>query len=115
MPGRLQDKIAVITGSSSGLGRAIALAYASEGAQLVLSDIREESLSQSASGEQSTTTLDAVKEKGAKALFVKCDTTKAEDVEALVRKAAEWGGRVDIMVNNAGRSSEKYKSFTSSH
>lgn len=102
MAGRLQDKIAIITGSSSGLGRAIALAYATEGAHVVLSDIREESRPESASGEQGTTTLDAVTKMGGKAIFVKCDTTKAEEVEALVKKAVEWGGRLDVMVNNAG-------------
>jgi NAD(P)-dependent dehydrogenase (short-subunit alcohol dehydrogenase family) len=84
-PGRLANKIAVITGSSSGIGRAIALAFASEGASIVCSDLREEVL-----------------KLGAKAIFVKCDTSSSDNIQALIQKAVMEFGRVDIMVNNAG-------------
>ncbi|KAK3699713.1 hypothetical protein LTR37_016318 [Vermiconidia calcicola] len=103
MPGRLQDKVAIVTGASSGLGRAISLAYAAEGASVVCADLRETSRYESSSEEQSAATHEVItEEKAGKATFVKCDTTDPEQVEDLVKKAVEWGGRVDVMVNNAG-------------
>jgi len=118
MPGRLQDKVAVITGASSGIGRAIAFAYSAEGAHVVCADIRETnraatkgSTSSSAptNGESGSheddeegTTHDRITARGGKAIFVSTDVTKAASVEALVAKAVEEYGRLDIMVNNAG-------------
>jgi NAD(P)-dependent dehydrogenase (short-subunit alcohol dehydrogenase family) len=102
MPGRLTNKIAVITGSSSGIGRATALAFASEGAHLVCSDIREDFRSEYRTDELSGTTVQEAERLGAKAIYQKCDTTSSSDVENLIKKAVETYGRVDIMVNNAG-------------
>ncbi|KAF1940571.1 short-chain dehydrogenase/reductase-like protein [Clathrospora elynae] len=106
MPGRLSNKIAVITGSSSGIGRATALAFASEGASLVCSDLREEARTEYATDSSQRTTVQEATSLGAKAIFVRCDTTSSSEVEALVSKAVEEFGRVDIMVNNAGISIE---------
>ncbi|KAF2265908.1 short-chain dehydrogenase/reductase-like protein [Lojkania enalia] len=100
MPGRLHSKTAIITGSSSGIGRATALAYAREGAQIVCSDVREQPLNDRPEG--TSTTVQEIEKLGGKAMFVKCDTSKAAEVEDLVRRAVEWAGRVDVMVNNAG-------------
>lgn len=101
MPGRLDNKIAVITGASSGIGRAIALAFASEGATLICSDIRE---TPHASDVQ--TTASAASQLGANAIFVTCDTTSSSDIQALIQTAVQRHGRIDIMVNNAGISVE---------
>lgn len=102
MPGRLANKVAVITGSSSGIGRAIALDFAAEGASLVLSDIREDFRAEYRTDNFDGTTLAEVQKLGAKAIYVKCDTTQSSEVEALIAKAVETYGRLDIMVNNAG-------------
>ncbi|KAF2998986.1 hypothetical protein E8E13_007623 [Curvularia kusanoi] len=105
MPGRLEKKIAIITGSSSGIGRAIALAFASHGATVVCSDLREEARIPGPSDDADSSqpsTVSAIESAGGKAIFVQCDTTKADQVEALVKTAVEKYGRLDIMVNNAG-------------
>ncbi|RMZ71839.1 short-chain alcohol dehydrogenase [Pyrenophora seminiperda CCB06] len=104
---RLHQKIAIITGSSSGIGRAIALAFASEGATIICSDLREAARPEPATSSTSTlTTTQELANLGAKSLFVKCDTTSSSDVQALIQRAVETFGRVDIMVNNAGISVE---------
>lgn len=108
MPGRLQDRVAVITGASSGIGRAIAFAYSAEGAHIVCADIRETdraSERQDADPESRGTTHDKITSQGGKAVFVQTDVTKASSVEALVQKAVDTYGRLDIMVNNAGMGS----------
>ena len=109
MSDRLANKIAIITGSSSGIGRAIALVFASHGATIICSDLREEARISGLSGDADSSqpsTVSAIKSAGGNAIFVKCDTTKAQEVEALVKMAVEKYGRLDIMVNNAGISVE---------
>jgi NAD(P)-dependent dehydrogenase (short-subunit alcohol dehydrogenase family) len=106
MTGRLANKIAIITGSSSGIGRATALLFASEGATIICSDLRERArVAGSPSNEpdsSSSTTVSAIESLGGKAVFVKCDTTSSSDIENLVNSTVEKYGRLDIMVNNAG-------------
>jgi len=91
----LKDKVAIVTGSSRGIGRAIALALAEEGCHVVLSARGEERLGQ---------TEGEVRERGVRALGVVADLTKAEDVERLVAEAAAAFGRIDVLVNNVGGS-----------
>ncbi|HEX8259232.1 MAG TPA: SDR family NAD(P)-dependent oxidoreductase, partial [Rubrobacteraceae bacterium] len=87
---RLENKRAIVTGAGAGIGRAIALRMAKEGARLVLADVDEESAEQVA----------AELEGGS--LVHHADVTREQEVEALVRRAVdEWNG-LDVMVNNAG-------------
>lgn len=109
MPGRLEGKVAVVTGASSGIGRAISLAYSGEGALVVCADLREAARSEGKSGETDISTHDLINKQGGKATFVKVDVTVPEDVESLVNEAVRWGSRIDVMVNNAGIAVESTK------
>ncbi len=93
MPGRLDNKIALVTGAGSGIGRATALVFAREGATVVVSDIVVE-------GGQET--VQQIEASGGEALFVKADVSKAADVEALITQTVETYGRLDCAFNNAG-------------
>ncbi|KAH8679401.1 hypothetical protein BGZ61DRAFT_359527 [Ilyonectria robusta] len=95
---RLQSKVAIVTGSSSGIGRAIALQFHREGAVVVCADLRERSVDE-VSGEAEVTTADLITKEGGTAEFVKVDVTKAEDVESLIIVLTILGCS---MVNNAG-------------
>lgn len=106
MPGKLQNKIAVVTGASSGLGRAIAVRYASEGARVVCADIVPTARAAVESEKQPTVELLQASHGQDAAVFVKCDVSSEEEVKNLVTKAVQWGGRLDIMVNNAGIAAE---------
>jgi len=89
----LEGKVAVITGAARGIGRAIALRLARDGADLVISDIREAQLSQVAQ---------EVEALGRRALPVPADVRSSAQVQELFRRAVDVFGRVDILVNNAG-------------
>src|SRR5690606_22073257 len=89
----LKGKVAIVTGAASGIGRAVALAYAQEGAKVVVSDI-------SVSGGEETVRL--IADGGGTAFFVAADASKAEDNERLVRQTVEQYGALHIACNNAG-------------
>ena len=93
----LDDKVAIVTGGSSGNGRAIAHRFAEHGARVIVADLEE------TGREGGTPTADAVNAErpGARARFVRCDVSRIDELEALVAEAESWGG-LDIMVNNAG-------------
>ncbi len=91
---RLQDQVAVITGGDSGIGRAVALAFAREGADLVLCYLEGED-------EDGRETARLVEEAGRKAILVPADLTQEEACRALVDRAVQEFGRIDILVNNA--------------
>jgi len=93
---RLKGKIAVVTGSAKGIGRATALEFAKEGASVVVNYAKSE-----------TAAEETVKEIGSKAIAVKADVSRKEDVETLMKVAVKKFGRLDILVNNAGHSSDK--------
>ena len=93
MAGRLTGRVAIITGSASGIGLAIARLFAREGALLVLAD-----RNRAAGGRQA----DELAAGGADVRFVATDISRAPEVEALVAAAVEHHGRIDILVNNAG-------------
>ena len=93
MSGRLSGRTAVVTGGASGLGRAIALRFADEGAFVVVGDVRPDPRE---GGEPAGELL------GDRGLFLDADASRWEDLDRLVSAAVERGGRLDVMVNNAG-------------
>ena len=90
---RIKDKVALVTGGSRGIGHAICLRLAEEGAKVAVVDILE------AEAEQTAAELKA---KGGQALVVKTDVTQLDQVRACVQKVTDTWGQVDILVNNAG-------------
>ncbi len=89
----MEGKVALVTGAGSGIGRESALAFAREGAKVVVADIVVEG------GEE---TVRMIKDMGGEAIFVKCDVAQEADVKALVAKTIETYGKLDYAHNNAG-------------
>ncbi|BBC28824.1 hypothetical protein SGFS_001150 [Streptomyces graminofaciens] len=98
---RLQGKVAVITGSSSGIGRAIALRFAEEGANVVVSDVRATPREGGFEDDGDVATADLIVKRGGQAVFVPCDVSSHDEVRALAHAAVERFGRLDQWVNNA--------------
>lgn len=93
MKSLLQDKIALVTGGSSGIGRAAAIALAREGATVVVADVDVE---------RAEATLDAARAAGAQMAFLEADVSRNEDVEAVLHWIVNEHGRLDCAFNNAG-------------
>lgn len=91
--GRYGGKVAFVSGSANGIGRATALAFAGEGAKVLLADISEK---------ENLETARMIEKGGGESLPVKCDVTRAEDIKAALDKAVEAFGRLDFAFNNAG-------------
>ena len=98
---RLLGKVAVITGASSGFGRATAKLFAKEGAKVVCSDVRED-MDPNNFDEDTAPTHEAILRDGGEAVFVPCDISDQEQVKNLFVKAVEAFGRIDILFANAG-------------
>lgn len=92
---RLRDRVAIVTGASSGLGRAMARRFAAEGAAVILADI------DTTPREGGRPTAEVIAEEGGTAEFVHCDVSVWASVEATVAHAVARHGRLDVMVNNA--------------
>lgn len=90
---RLPDRVAVITGAGSGIGRATATLFASEGAKVVVADVHERA------GEETT---DLIESAGGRATFVRADVTQPGDVERMLSLALDRFGSLDVLFNNAG-------------
>jgi NAD(P)-dependent dehydrogenase (short-subunit alcohol dehydrogenase family) len=97
--GRLEGKVAVVTGAASGIGRQVAIDMAREGAKVVVSDHRPDS--------QGLQTVGHISRQNGDSIYVDADVSVEKDVERLVRTAVETYGQLDILVNNAGVS--RYK------
>jgi len=91
---RLQGKIALVTGASRGIGRAIAKLFAEEGAKVVINYSRSE--------KEAASLAEEIKQQGGEALLVKADVSQAQEVKEMIKKVADEFGRIDILVNNAG-------------
>jgi NAD(P)-dependent dehydrogenase (short-subunit alcohol dehydrogenase family) len=91
--GSFAGKVAFVTGAGGGIGRAAALAFAREGANVVVADVSEK---------QNQETAHLIEQQGGRALAVGCDVTKADDVKLALDKTAQTFGRLDFAFNNAG-------------
>ena len=91
---RLEGKVALITGSSQGIGSGIAIKFAEEGADVVVNYLKNI--------EMAETLADEIRSLGGKALTVKADVSKSMDVNGMVEKVLDTFDKIDILVNNAG-------------
>ena len=89
----LKNKVAIITGARRGMGRTHALALAKAKARIVVSDISQEDCEK---------VVEEIKKQGGEAMAVKCDVSKKEEVDEMVKKTMQKFGKIDILVNNAG-------------
>lgn len=106
MPGSLEGKTALVTGGGSGIGRAASLAYAKDGAKVVVADVNVEG------GEE---TVQLIKETGGEAILVHADVSKPEDTQAMVAQAVETFGSLDCAFNNAGIGGGKERHLTADY
>ena len=93
MSGRFDGKVAFVTGATSGIGRATALAFGRDGASVVVADVATD-------GNQQTARM--IEQAGGQSLAVSCNVTRADDIKAALHTAVERFGRLDIAFNNAG-------------
>lgn len=90
---RLKDKVAIVTGGGSGIGRGIALRYGAEGATVVIADLNEDGAKK---------VVGEIETAGGKGMAVQCDVTSRDSVAATVKKTVDTYGEINILVNNAG-------------
>lgn len=90
---KLQDKAAIVTGAGSGMGKAIAIRFAAEGAKIIVSDIN---------GNAAEATAAEIRQAGGEAVAQRTDVTNEQEVQALIQASVDQFGTLDILVNNAG-------------
>jgi NAD(P)-dependent dehydrogenase (short-subunit alcohol dehydrogenase family) len=90
---RLENKVSIVTGAAMGIGKAIAVLFAQEGASVVVADVNPEA------GKE---TADEILADGGKAIFVQCDVANTEQVKRMVESTLEAFGGIDVLINNAG-------------
>ena len=93
MPGQeLQDRVVVITGAASGVGRAAALAFASRGARIAVTDVDEAGAAH---------TVELIEARGGGAISIRTDVSSAAETQAMARTVLDQWGRIDVLYNNA--------------
>jgi len=105
MAGRVEGKVAIVTGAAAGMGTAHALALAREGADVAAVDIcRDQPLSPVCGGtaEALDKLVEVIRALGRRAIAIRCDVSKADEVEQMVQRVLDEFGKIDILVNNAG-------------
>lgn len=90
---RLKEKVAIVTGSARGLGKAMVLEMVAQGAKVVVTDVDHESC---------ISVKEEIERRGGEAIALKCDVTSREDVSAMVEETIRAFGKIDILINNAG-------------
>ena len=98
MNDRLKDRVAIITGGSSGIGKVIALRFSMEGAKVIIASRSKKLLD---------ATIDELKNDSKDSLAILCDVTNSEDVKNLINKTIEKYGKIDVLVNNAGKNPDR--------
>ena len=91
---RLKDKVALVTGSSRGIGKAIAIAFAKEGAKIVVNYCNSE--------KKALEVVNEIKKLNSEAIAIKCDVSDEKQIKEMINKSIKQFGRIDILVNNAG-------------
>ncbi len=91
---KLKNKVAIVTGSSRGIGKAIALAFAKEGAKIIINYVKAKS--------EAENVVEQIKKISSEAIAIRCDVSKEDEVKNLIAKSIEKFGKIDILVNNAG-------------
>lgn len=91
---RLKDKVAIITGGAEGIGKSYSLGFIREGAKVVIADINQTA---------ATALVDSITQQGNEAIAVKTDVSKVDEVDNMVKKTIEHFGKIDILLNNAGK------------
>ena len=89
----LENKVAIITGAGSGIGKSAAILFAKEGAKVIISDINDDNGNEA---------VKEIKDSGGEAFYIRCDSSKPQDNESLVQQTIKKYGSLDIAVNNAG-------------
>lgn len=97
--GKLAGKVAIVTGASRGLGKAIAILFSREGASVIVAARSEDASSVPGTIHE---TVNAIRSEGGTALAVRCDVTNGEDITGLTQRALDEFGQIDVLVNNAG-------------
>ena len=98
---RLEGKVALVTGSTSGIGRAIAVRYAREVARVMCADLKTDPAPELGDKETSTV-LEAIESEGGTGQFMVCDVSREDDIKAVLAATVDAFGRLDIAVANAG-------------
>ncbi len=105
MPARFEGKVAIVTGAAHGLGASHALSFAREGADVAVADIchdlPEARYAMGAEAEMNSVVKE-IRDLGRRAMGIRCDVTKADEVENMVQRVVDEFGKIDILVNNAG-------------